>query len=55
MIEIHDDREPSRHDSGHKDVSYWLGRAIGLAIGVFLLVCAIAGTVWLVHWMIGLL
>lgn len=55
MIEIHNDTDPRKHDSGRKDASYQLGRLIGFAIGVFLLVCAIAGTVWLVHWMIGLI
>ena len=55
MIEIHNDPDPRKHDSGRKDASYQLGRLIGFAIGVFLLVCAIAGTVWLVHWMIGLI
>ena len=54
MIEIHNNPDPRKHDSGRKDLSYHLGRLIGFAIGVFLLVCAIAGTVWLVHWMIGL-
>ena len=53
MIEIHNDPDHRKHDSGRKDASYQLGRLLGFAIGGFVLVAIIVGTIWLVHTAIG--
>lgn len=50
MIEIHDDREPRRHDSGDKDKggAFMLGRMIGWFLAALLGVLAIVIVVALI-------